>query len=72
MERALPPSKKEVGQMPREGDSRRDWVGRDTTILAFCWDDWDDGGREKVKTQHGYAESEIGTTIWYYFRDSMS
>ena len=47
-QRALPPSKKEVGRIPREGDPRRDWVGRDTTILAFCWDDWEDGGREKV------------------------
>jgi len=47
-QRALPPWKKEVGRIPREGDPRRDWVGRDTTQLALCWDDWEDGGREKV------------------------
>jgi len=44
---ALPPWKTE-GRIPREGDPRRDWVGWDTTLLALCWDDWEDGGREKV------------------------
>ena len=47
-ERVLPPGKQEVGQTPREGDPRRDYVGRDTALLALCWDDWENGGREKV------------------------
>jgi len=24
-------------------------MGRDTIMLSICWDDWEDGGREKVK-----------------------
>ena len=27
--------------------------GRDTAMLAMCWDDWRDGGREKVRTLMG-------------------
>jgi RimJ/RimL family protein N-acetyltransferase len=48
-ERGLPPGKEETGRISREGDPRRDYVGRDTTLLAFCWDDWEEGGRDKVK-----------------------
>ena len=48
-ERALSPRKKEMGRTPRKGDPRRDYVGRDTALLALCWDDWEDGGRDKVK-----------------------
>ncbi|KAF8804150.1 acyl-CoA N-acyltransferase [Phlegmacium glaucopus] len=47
-ERALSPSKEETGRIPREGDPRRNYFGRDTALLALCWDDWEDGGREKV------------------------
>ena len=47
-ERALSPEKKQVGRKPRDDDPRRDCVGRDTTLLALCWDDWEEGGREKV------------------------
>jgi len=24
-------------------------IGRDTVMLSLCWDDWEEGGREKVK-----------------------
>jgi len=23
-------------------------IGRDTILLSICWDDWEQGGREKV------------------------
>ncbi|KAF9244478.1 hypothetical protein BU15DRAFT_85869 [Melanogaster broomeanus] len=32
----------------REGDPRPGTVGRDTIMLAICWDDWENGGRERV------------------------
>ncbi|KAK0649533.1 acyl-CoA N-acyltransferase [Cercophora newfieldiana] len=35
--RALPPGS-------NEGD-----VGRDTVVLSLCWDDWEQGGRERVE-----------------------
>ena len=47
--RALPPWKKEMGRISREGDPRRDCFGIDTALLALCWEDWEDGGRDKVK-----------------------
>lgn len=47
--RALPPWNKDVGRISREGDPRCDHVGIDVALLALCWDDWEDGGREKVK-----------------------
>jgi len=37
-----------AGKMPREGDPRRADYGRHTAVLGLCWDDWEDGGREKV------------------------
>ncbi|KXN83249.1 hypothetical protein AN958_01654 [Leucoagaricus sp. SymC.cos] len=51
-DRILPPRKKQYGNgvEPREGDPRgRDFVGRHTVILSHCWDDWEEGGREKVE-----------------------
>lgn len=47
-ERVLPPGKEESGRTSREGDPRRNFTGRDTTLLALCWDDWVDGRREMV------------------------
>lgn len=32
----------------RAGDIRPGWTGRDTAIYAMCWDDWENGGREKI------------------------
>ena len=34
--------------MPRTDGNEND-IGRDTIMLSLCWDDWEDGGREKVK-----------------------
>lgn len=36
-------------RLPREGDPRRVDYGRHTAVLGSCWDDWEDGGREKVR-----------------------
>jgi RimJ/RimL family protein N-acetyltransferase len=37
--------------MPRPGkDGERQEMGRDTIILSHCWDDWEEGGRDKVKS----------------------
>ena len=38
-----------VEKLPREGDPRRTDPGRHTTVLGLCWDDWEDGTREKVR-----------------------
>jgi hypothetical protein len=35
-------------KLPREGDPRRTGLGRHTAVLGLCWDDWEDGTREKV------------------------
>ena len=35
-------------KLPREGDPRMTDFGRHTAILGLCWDDWEDGAREKV------------------------
>lgn len=32
----------------RVGDPSRDSLGRDTAVLSMCWDDWEQGGRDKV------------------------
>lgn len=37
-----------VEKLPREGDPRREGLGRHTAVLGLCWDDWEDGTREKV------------------------
>ena len=36
-------------RLPREGDPRRGDFGRHTVVLGLCWDDWEDGTREKVR-----------------------
>jgi RimJ/RimL family protein N-acetyltransferase len=34
-----------------DGDlSKQEELGRDTIMLSMCWDDWDGGGKEKVKS----------------------
>jgi len=37
------------GKEKRKGDPREDTLGRDTVLLALCWDEWEDGGRETVR-----------------------
>ncbi|KAI0043764.1 acyl-CoA N-acyltransferase [Auriscalpium vulgare] len=37
------------GKKPRAGDPFEDRPGRDSVLLAFCGDDWEDGGRELVQ-----------------------
>ncbi|KAJ4493655.1 acyl-CoA N-acyltransferase, partial [Lentinula edodes] len=32
----------------RKGDPRGECPGRDTVGLAICWDEWEEGGRERV------------------------
>ncbi|KAK7462309.1 hypothetical protein VKT23_007910 [Stygiomarasmius scandens] len=39
------------GSPERKGDPRPGHKARDTAILAICWDDWEDGGREKVDAE---------------------
>lgn len=39
----------EVERLPREGDPHRTGFGRHTALLGLCWDDWEDGVREKVR-----------------------
>lgn len=45
-----------VGEEGREGkgDRKKGWcgggMGRHTAVLAVCWDDWEDGVREKVRS----------------------
>ncbi|KAH9837904.1 acyl-CoA N-acyltransferase [Rhodofomes roseus] len=41
----------EEGVKPRKGDSMEDKTGRDTVILAICWDDWEEGGRSRVQSR---------------------
>ncbi|KAK7047315.1 hypothetical protein VNI00_006546 [Paramarasmius palmivorus] len=37
------------GGRERKGDPREGCSARDTAILALCWDEWEDGVREKVE-----------------------
>ncbi|KAH7886583.1 acyl-CoA N-acyltransferase [Phlebopus sp. FC_14] len=32
----------------REGDPKPDTLGSHSVMLAMCWDDWEEGGRERV------------------------
>ncbi|KAI6030233.1 acyl-CoA N-acyltransferase, partial [Pisolithus marmoratus] len=50
-DRTLPSGKGKPGDpvQSRAGDPKPDWVGRHTAILAICWDDWENGGREEVQ-----------------------
>ena len=52
-QRVLSPEKSGAGRISREGDPRHDCVGRDTALLALCWDDWENGGREMVSLVMG-------------------
>ena len=37
--------------MPRRGENgERQEMGRDTIMLSHCWDDWEEGGRNTVKS----------------------
>lgn len=36
------------GRERRKGDPKENQLGRDTVVLAICWDDWENGGKEKV------------------------
>lgn len=36
------------GRDGRVGEGREGDLGRDTAVLAICWDDWEGGGRERV------------------------
>lgn len=36
------------GGAGKAGSGRRSRPGRHTAMLALCWDDWEDGGREHV------------------------
>jgi len=51
-DRVLPASKAAVGagngKDIRDGDPRKECVGRDTARLGLCWDDWEGGVREEV------------------------
>lgn len=37
------------GRKLRDGDPRPNQPGRDNEAFAFCWEDWIDGGRERVQ-----------------------
>ncbi|KAF9532636.1 hypothetical protein CPB83DRAFT_867453 [Crepidotus variabilis] len=51
-DRVLPFEKKSRGMSngidPRAGDPCPEGIGRDTALLALCWDEWESGGRDKV------------------------
>ncbi|KAG5642816.1 hypothetical protein DXG03_002075 [Asterophora parasitica] len=36
------------GKERREGDPRKNSLGRDTVVLSLCWDDWEPSGRARV------------------------
>jgi len=48
--RVLPSDKRIAGNgiALREGDPKRTEPGRNSALLAMCWDDWEDGAREKI------------------------
>ncbi|KAJ3920392.1 hypothetical protein F5877DRAFT_65804 [Lentinula edodes] len=47
----LPMNKMEAGngRALRKGDPRAEFPGRDSTLLAICWDDWDKEGKKNVE-----------------------
>lgn len=49
-DRVLPSGKGKPGSsvLLKAGDPRSDCVGRHTAILAICWDDWENGGKEEA------------------------
>ncbi|KAI8986622.1 acyl-CoA N-acyltransferase [Trametes punicea] len=46
----LPEEVAEYGRKGRPGDAFDMQSSRDTAILSLCWDDWENGAREKVQT----------------------
>ncbi|KZT35912.1 acyl-CoA N-acyltransferase [Sistotremastrum suecicum HHB10207 ss-3] len=47
------------GKEGREGVKERatfNGVGRDSVVLAICWDEWNDGGRQKVDGMMAYVK----------------
>jgi hypothetical protein len=49
-QRTLPGGKETGGngKTLREGDPKRTALGRNSAVLAICWDDWEEGISEKV------------------------
>ncbi|KAH9934005.1 acyl-CoA N-acyltransferase [Epithele typhae] len=47
-QRALALGKRGNGKPVREGDPGEGRVGRDSAVLALCWDDWEEGVKEKL------------------------
>ncbi|KAF9481451.1 acyl-CoA N-acyltransferase [Pholiota conissans] len=49
-DRVLPQGKDNAGNggALREGDPMHGCVGRDTALLSLCWDEWEEGARERV------------------------
>ena len=47
-DRVLPSGKEGNGLKTREGDPRAGCPGRDSAVLAICWDEWEDGVKDKV------------------------
>ncbi|KAJ3530990.1 hypothetical protein NMY22_g8340 [Coprinellus aureogranulatus] len=39
------------GKDERKGDPRAGCLGRDTVMMGLCWDDWENGGRERVDAE---------------------
>lgn len=44
----LPAGKVGNRLLPREGDPRKDNLGRDTAVLSLCWEDWEGGMKDRV------------------------
>ncbi|TFK25835.1 acyl-CoA N-acyltransferase [Coprinopsis marcescibilis] len=64
-DRALSKGKDEAwnGKVVREGDPLPHSVGRDTTILSLCWDDWEAGRKGHVETVMNRVNSLIWTVL---------
>ncbi|KAI0635940.1 acyl-CoA N-acyltransferase [Trametes polyzona] len=45
----LPEILTEMGRPGRIGDAHSGKAGRDSVILSLCWDDWENGVREKIE-----------------------
>ena len=48
---ALDDKKASDGRSLRDGDPRPGRPGRDNEIFSFCWEDWEEGGRELVQAR---------------------
>jgi len=62
-------------EFPRGGDGKQDYA-RDTVILSHCWDDWEQGGREKVQAimdrRHVSRLSPQAETLRAFFGTSIT